>query len=110
MRPRCGRPRRSWRLEHNQWHGPFNFFPPLPGSWSSGFSILADWLCGYFTDDHFVDVAPDPVFAGLNRADHRVFGVMKMFCGVLVLRRVAAAHMATDPAHAQGYPGIACLY
>jgi hypothetical protein len=25
MPPRCGLPRRSWQLEHNQCHGPFNF-------------------------------------------------------------------------------------
>jgi hypothetical protein len=27
MLPRCGLPRRSWQLEHNQCHGPFNFSP-----------------------------------------------------------------------------------
>src|SRR5580693_10681246 len=29
MRPRCGLPRRRRQLEHNQCHGPFNFFPPF---------------------------------------------------------------------------------
>ena len=29
MPPRCKLPRRSERLEHNQCHGPFNFFPAL---------------------------------------------------------------------------------
>src|SRR5579863_7536121 len=29
MRPRCWLPRRRRRLEHNQCHGPFNFFRPL---------------------------------------------------------------------------------
>src|SRR5271166_1925553 len=28
MRPRCWLPRRRRQLEHNQCHGPFNFFPP----------------------------------------------------------------------------------
>src|SRR5690242_3732458 len=31
MPPRCWLPRRSWRLEHNQCHGPFHFLlDPLP--------------------------------------------------------------------------------
>src|ERR1700689_5072687 len=28
MRPRCWLPRSRRQLEHNQCHGPFNFFPP----------------------------------------------------------------------------------
>src|ERR1039457_3249849 len=32
MPPRSWLPRRSWRLEHNQCHGPFNFFPPFLSS------------------------------------------------------------------------------
>src|ERR1035441_7742486 len=45
MLPRCKLPRRSERLEHNQCHGPFNFFPPfflgffLPGSAASRFPV-----------------------------------------------------------------------
>jgi hypothetical protein len=52
MRPRRWLPRRSWRLEHNQCHGPFNFFPPFckPSSASLNFlqaklpvPILPSW-------------------------------------------------------------------
>jgi len=59
MFPHCWLPRRSWRLEHNQCHGPFNFFLPgffpelvLPGDlllWRgrprprSGWMIRADY-------------------------------------------------------------------
>src|SRR6266404_2214245 len=34
---------------------------------------------------------------------------MKMFRGVFVLRRVAAAHVAADQAQAQVHPAVACF-
>jgi hypothetical protein len=38
----------------------------------------------YFTDNHLVDVAPDPVLSPLNRAHDWMMIVMKMFGGVLI--------------------------
>jgi hypothetical protein len=57
----------------------------------------------------FIDVAPAPVFAGLERFDDWVIGGLKVFGRVLVLRRVAAADVAAGHAEPQVDPGVADL-
>jgi hypothetical protein len=47
-------------------------------------SASGDLLECYFD---FIDVAPGPVFAGLERFDDGMVGAMKVFCGVAVLRK-----------------------
>jgi hypothetical protein len=61
----------------------------------------------HFAGNDFVDVAPDPFFSGLDRPHHGVAGVMKMFCGVFVLRRIAASDIPADHAHPQVNPRVA---
>src|SRR2546427_2126307 len=41
MSPRCWLPRRSWQLEHNQCHGPFNF----PARFSPAAFFTCDFPC-----------------------------------------------------------------
>ena len=41
-----------------------------------------------FAGDEFVDVAPHPRFAGLDRADQRMLGATEMMRGMLVLGRI----------------------
>jgi hypothetical protein len=60
----------------------------------------------YFAGNHFVNVAPDPLFSGLNRSHHGMAGVMEMFGGMFVLRRITAAHVPADHAHPQVNPGV----
>src|SRR5580704_12550959 len=51
MRPRCWLPRRRRRLEHNQCHGPFNFFPPAR-SLPRNVSPISSRLECYSLDGH----------------------------------------------------------
>jgi hypothetical protein len=60
-------------------------------------------------EEGFIHIAPPPILARLKRAHDRMLGVMEMFGGVLILRRVAAAHVATAETLPQMYPGIAHL-
>jgi hypothetical protein len=55
----------------------------------------------------FVDVAPAPVFAGLDGSHDRVFGRVEMFCGVFIFRGIATGDVATDHAHPQMNPSVA---
>ena len=57
----------------------------------------------------FIHITPHPGFSGLNRTNQRMLRLVEMFSGVLVLRRVAAAHVSTDETQAQVDPGIAEL-
>src|SRR5580693_4647824 len=61
----------------------------------------------HFAGNHFVDVAPNPLFSGLDRAHHGMVGVMKMFGGMFVLRRITATHIPADHAHPEVNPGVA---
>jgi hypothetical protein len=54
-----------------------------------------------------IDVAPAPIFAGFERLDNRVLGVMIMFGGVTVGRVIAAADVAANEADAQMHPAAA---
>jgi hypothetical protein len=58
---------------------------------------------------HVVDVAPLPIFAGLEGLHDGVVGRMIMFGGVLVLGTVAAAHVAAGQAQAKVNPAVAHL-
>jgi hypothetical protein len=64
---------------------------------------------GYRARDHVIDVAPDPVFSRLDRPHHGMAGVLKVFGGVFVLRRIAAAYVSAGHAHAQVNPGVTKL-
>src|SRR5271167_1673995 len=46
------------------------------------------------------------MLAGLNRLNDGVPGRVKVFGGVLVLRRIAAAHVAADFAETQVHPTV----
>jgi hypothetical protein len=56
-----------------------------------------------------VDITPDPAFSRFDRTHKRMFGVMEMLGGVLVLGRIATGRMSTDHAHTQVNPRIASL-
>jgi len=56
-----------------------------------------------------IDVAPAPIFTGLERLDNRVLGGVKVFCGMFIFGGVTAANMAADQAFAQVHPGISHL-
>jgi hypothetical protein len=57
--------------------------------------------------NHFVDIAPDPVFSGLDRTDQGMAALVKMLGGVFILRRIAATDVPAYHAHAQMDPGVA---
>ena len=58
---------------------------------------------------YLVNVAPSPALAGLNRPHDGVICRMKVLGGVLVFRRIAAAHMPAGQAQAQMNPAVAGL-
>lgn len=57
----------------------------------------------------FVDVAPAPGLAGLERLHDRMFAAVKVFGGVFIFRGVATADMAALQAQPQVYPSVARL-
>ena len=57
----------------------------------------------------FIHVAPRPAFTGFHGTDDGMFAGMKVLGCVLVLRGIAAAHMATFHAHPKMDPAIASL-
>jgi len=72
--------------------------------------FATDSQCGTTTsqlDHDLIDVAPAPVFAGLERLYDRVAGGVKVPGGMLVLRGIAAANMPAFEAETQVYPRIA---
>jgi hypothetical protein len=58
------------------------------------------------SENHFVNVAPHPIFAGLDRLHQRMLGGVKMLGGVLVLGGIATAYVAALQAYAQVHPII----
>jgi hypothetical protein len=68
---------------------------------------LAADLRRQFPSFDFIDVAPHPIFAGLNRTHERMLRMVEMLGCVLVFRRVATSRVATNQAHAKVNPGIA---
>ena len=72
--------------------------------------FATDSQCGTTTsqlDHDLIDVAPAPVFAGLERLYDRVVGGVEVPGGMLVLRGIAAANMPAFEAETQVYPRIA---
>jgi hypothetical protein len=56
-----------------------------------------------------IDVAPAPILARFDRFHDGMFGPVKMFGGMFVLRGIAASHMAALQAHSQVNPGVTHL-
>jgi|SRR6516162_11223152 hypothetical protein len=55
----------------------------------------------------FIDIAPTPGFAGLERAHEGVFRAMEVFGGVFVFGGIAAADVSAFKAKAKMNPGVA---
>ena len=72
----------------------------------SHMNLLMKYLSRRLEHD-LVDVAPAPVFTGLEGLDNGMASRMEMPGSMLILRGVAAANMPADKALAQVYPGIA---
>jgi hypothetical protein len=72
--------------ERYGWEGPRTGGAVLPGRNDSS----------VFFEHEFVHVAPHPIFAGLDGADDRVLGGVKVLGGVLIFGRIAAADVAAD--------------
>src|SRR5438874_13655165 len=53
-----------------------------------------------------VGVTPQPALTRFKGTDHRVLHAVEMFGGVLVLRRVAASHVAALQAESQMHPRV----
>src|SRR5208337_1480049 len=62
-----------------------------------------------FSRIDLVHVTPDPALAGLDGAHQRMRCAMKVFGGVLVLRGIAASHMAAFQAESKMHPSVADL-
>jgi hypothetical protein len=60
---------------------------------------------------HFdlIDVTPAPILARFDRLHNGMFGPVKMFGRMFVLRRIAASHMAALQAHSQVNPSVTHL-
>jgi len=58
---------------------------------------------------HFIDIAPPPAFARLDRPHDGVLGRVKVLRRMPVLRRIATAHVAANHAQPQMHPGVAHL-
>ena len=67
-------------------------------------AVLPLWF-----DVYLIDVAPDPVFARLQRLNQGMSGLVEMLGRVLARRSVAASHMPADQADAQVHPPTPCL-
>jgi hypothetical protein len=48
----------------------------------------------YFARFDLIHITPDPGLTGLDRANQRMFGMMKVFCGVFVFGRIAASNVS----------------
>jgi hypothetical protein len=69
---------------------------------------LSHATLGWF-HHNLVDVAPHPVFARLKGLHERVARAVEVLGGVLVLRGVAAPHVAADETFAQVDPRVSHL-
>src|ERR1039457_3772546 len=58
----------------------------------------------------FVHITPDPRLPMIIGTDRKVLRFVEVFGGVLVLGRVATAHVSTGEARAQENPGGTTLY
>jgi hypothetical protein len=57
----------------------------------------------------FVHITPYPGFPGLIGTDEGMLRFLEVFGGVLILGRIAAAHMSAAQAQAQVNPAVACF-
>jgi hypothetical protein len=73
------------------------------------FGLARDRRLATALQKHFIYVAPAPIFPGFERLHHRMLGLMKMFRGVLVLRRVAAAYVPALETQPEMHPGVVHL-
>src|SRR6185369_6671059 len=60
-------------------------------------------------DKPLVDVTPRPMLAFLERCHQWVLFLMKMFCCMLVNRRIATAHMTASKTKAEMHPLVVVL-
>ena len=81
----------------------------LPSARATLEKVRARALDVDFAHDVLVHEAPDPTLARLNGPGQGMLGAVKMFGRVLVLRGVAAAHVAAFHTEAQVHPRIAAL-
>jgi len=58
-------------------------------------------------DLNLIDKAPAPILTRLDRLHDRMLRLMEMLGGMLVFRRIAAAHVAAGAAKAQMDPRVA---
>jgi hypothetical protein len=65
------------------------------GKLGSFFGEWRDCVANDRANHYVIDVAVSPVFIWLSRADDGVMRRFKMLAGMLILRLIAAAHMAT---------------
>jgi len=72
-------------------------------------SELVQFSTLQLVEHHFVDIAPTPLFTGLERLDDRMIRRAKMFGRVFVFRRIATADVPADHAESQVYPCVANL-
>src|SRR5690348_4840200 len=63
-----------------------------------------------FSGVHLVCIAPYPALPRLDGTNERVAGFMEVFGGMLVLGRIATAHVTTAQAQAQVDPCVANLH
>src|SRR6202042_924173 len=57
-------------------------------------------------EHHFIDIAPEPILARLDRLDDRMFRLVKMLRGVFVFRTVAASDVSAFSAEPQVHPRV----
>src|SRR5215831_20901183 len=69
--------------------------------WRSKVKPRSSWL-----EQHLIEVTPDPVLTRLEGLNDRMVGRVEMFGRMLVIGRVAAAHVTTGEAEAQVDPGF----
>jgi len=70
-------------------------------------NLLMKYLSRRLLEHDLVDIAPAPVFTGLEGLNNRMATRVEMFGSVLIFRRIAAANMPADKALTQVYPCVA---
>jgi len=74
----------------------------LRGMGEAGFHRLSVDFSGHY----FIYKAPDPRFSWFNGTNQGVFRAVKVFGGVAVLGRIAAAYMSADETEAEVDPSF----
>jgi hypothetical protein len=68
--------------------------------------VLKNAVPAGLTHEHVVHITPAPILAWLERLDNWVLRLVKMFGCMLVLRRIAAAHVPALEAKTQVHPAV----